>query len=199
MREMGGKIDLLRSIGKGLLAPVVEFLKKRGVTPNEITYFGFFVSIGGALLYAKGHFIWGAFVLFLSGLLDVLDGELARSGNMASRAGALLDSTLDRVGDLFLFGSLAWFYYPDKMPMVLFYLCALFSFLVSYVRARGEGLGVSVRVGPMDRSGRFLFIVVASLFGKRLFLPMMWIFLLLTTLTVARRYFVLYNALRQGG
>jgi len=195
---MGHK-DELSVYGRRLVAPLVEVLTRKKVSPNLVTVVGFLISIGASILYAEGLFRLGALVLFMAGLADVIDGDLARSRNMVSKSGALLDSTLDRVADAFFFGALMWYYFPRPSPFVIFFFSWLFSFLVSYVRARGEGLGLSVRAGPMDRSGRFFFIVVASLIGKRIFVPLMIVFLILTFLTVARRFLLLYNALRQGG
>ncbi len=191
--------ERLNSFGRGIISPLVGFLSKSNVSPNLVSVFGFVVSFMAAYLYSQGAFRLGAVVLILSGLSDVVDGELARSRNMATSSGALLDSTLDRIADALLFGALIWYYFPQPGPFFVFYFSIVFSFLVSYIRARGEGLGISIKAGPMDRSGRFFYVVVASLIGKRFFYPLMIVFLILAFLTVARRFLLLYNALRQRG
>lgn len=193
------KREEFNNYGRELLTPAINFLKNKNVSPNLVTVVGFFISIGASILYAEGLFRWGALVLFLAGIADVIDGDLARSRDMASGSGALLDSTLDRIADAFFFGALMWYYFKSPGAFIIFFLSLLSSFLVSYVRARGEGLGLSIKAGPMDRSGRVFFIVVASLIGKRIFVYLMTIFLILTFWTVARRFLLLYNALRQGG
>ncbi|MCF6192231.1 MAG: CDP-alcohol phosphatidyltransferase family protein, partial [Candidatus Hydrothermae bacterium] len=175
--------------------PMVSLLAHLGISPNMLTFLGPVLTLPVAYLYLQGHFREAALALIAVGLFDTLDGQLARHLNRTTDFGAFLDSSLDRVAEAMLFGTWMWGC-RDRFPGVLWiYLALVGSFMVSYARARGEGLGVSTRVGPMDRALRYGWIIAASLAGSELFLRSMPYFALLVWLTVANRYRDLYNRL----
>ena len=183
--------------GKRLVAPLADVLVKAGIGPDFLTYAGIFFAVLCGVAYGTGRFRVGALLLALSGLSDSLDGEVARRSMKKTRFGALLDSLSDRFVEFFIFFGLMAFFRNNVIALGLLYLCLFLSIMVSYLRARGEGLGVTVTAGPMDRTGRFIFLFVASLVDGKAFLPLMALFMALTLLTVVRRFVQLYNSFRR--
>ena len=148
--------------------PLVERLIRAGVRPNTITTVGTGLVLVSAVAYATGHIRLGGAVLLLSGVADTLDGQVARGGAMVTRFGAFYDSTLDRVGDgATLIGIGAFLMTaPDvafRIPAVVVCMVAILSsLLVSYARARAEGLGLDCKVGIAQRAERILGLGLAS-------------------------------------
>jgi CDP-diacylglycerol---glycerol-3-phosphate 3-phosphatidyltransferase len=152
-----------------IVNPLVERLIRAGVRPNTITTVGTGLVLVSALVYASGHIRIGGLLLLLSGVADTLDGQVARGGAMVTRFGAFYDSTLDRVGDGATFIGIGAFLLtaPDvayRVPAVILCMVAILgSVLVSYARARAEGLGLECKVGIAQRAERVLGLGVASL------------------------------------
>jgi CDP-diacylglycerol---glycerol-3-phosphate 3-phosphatidyltransferase len=152
--------------------PLVERLIRAGVRPNTITTVGTGLVLVSAIVYASGHIRIGGLLLLLSGLADTLDGQVARGGAMVTRFGAFYDSTLDRVSDGATFIGIGAFLLtsPDvayRTPAVILCMIAILaSVLVSYARARAEGLGLDCKVGIAQRAERILGLGLASvIFG----------------------------------
>jgi CDP-diacylglycerol--glycerol-3-phosphate 3-phosphatidyltransferase len=151
------------------VSPLVDRLIRAGVRPNTITTIGTGLVLISALVYATGHIRIGGLLLLLSGVADTLDGQVARGGAMVTRFGAFYDSTLDRVGDGATFIGIGAFFLtaPDvayRTPAVILCMIAILgSVLVSYARARAEGLGIDCKVGIAQRAERVLGLGVASL------------------------------------
>ena len=152
--------------------PLVQRLIRAGVRPNTITTIGTGLVLVSAIVYATGHIRIGGLLLLLSGVADTLDGQVARGRAMVTRFGAFYDSTLDRVGDGATFIGIGAFLLtaPDvayRNPAVILCMVAILaSVLVSYARARAEGLGLDCKVGIAQRAERILGLGVASvLFG----------------------------------
>ena len=149
--------------------PLVERLIRAGVRPNTITTIGTGFVLVSAVVYATGHVRLGGLLLLLSGVADTLDGQVARGGAMVTRFGAFYDSTLDRVGDGATFIGIGAFLLtaPDvayRAPAVILCMVAILaSVLVSYARARAEGLGLDCKVGIAQRAERILGLGLASL------------------------------------
>ena len=167
--------QLVRSGFKRGLGPVVDFLIERGVSPNAITTFGTVATIIGGGIYARGHIHLAGWVVGLSAICDMIDGEVARRSGRSSVFGAFYDSTLDRVADGAILGGLALFfarngvhhYIPDYMstPMVSVILLGILgSFLTSYTRARAEGLGIDASVGMLQRPERIVLLSAPQAF-----------------------------------
>lgn len=155
-----------------MVNPLVERLIRAGVRPNTITTVGTGLVLASAVLYATGHVRTGGLLLLLSGVADTLDGQVARGGAMVTRFGAFYDSTLDRVGDGATFIGIGAYLLtaPDvayRIPAVILCMIAILgSVLVSYARARAEGLGLDCKVGIAQRAERVLGLGVASvIFG----------------------------------
>ncbi len=149
--------------------PLVDRLIRAGVRPNTITTVGTGLVLVSAIVYATGHIRIGGLLLLLSGVADTLDGQVARGGAMVTKFGAFYDSTLDRVGDGATFIGIGAFLLsaPDvayRTPAVILCMVAILgSLLVSYARARAEGLGLDCKVGIAQRAERILGLGVASL------------------------------------
>ena len=148
--------------------PLVQRLIRAGVRPNTITTIGTGLVLISAVVYATGHIRIGGLLLLLSGVADTLDGQVARGGAMATRFGAFYDSTIDRVGDGATFIGIGAFLLtaPDvayRTPAVILCMIAILgSVLVSYARARAEGLGIDCKVGIAQRAERVLGLGLAS-------------------------------------
>jgi len=138
--------------------PTARLLERMGLSPNKVTVIGLLLSGATAYLLSVGQFVGGGLLLILASALDMADGALARLQGRATAAGALLDSAADRISEAVVFlGLLVFYLSPLSTPeVVLIFLALIGSFMVSYLRARGEGLGVDCKVGVMTRPERVL-------------------------------------------
>jgi CDP-diacylglycerol---glycerol-3-phosphate 3-phosphatidyltransferase len=146
--------------------PLVALLAKTGLTPNALTVAGAVGTVLGAALIARGELFWGVVVTTIFVLFDLIDGRLARAQGTSGPWGALLDSTLDRLSDGVIFGALViWFgRAPQDEPWLagLALFCLLAGALVSYVKARAEGLGLTCNVGFAERAERLIIVLVGT-------------------------------------
>lgn len=156
-----------------LLEPVTRTSVRFGIHPNALTVLGFGITMFSAVLYGMGAFGWAGLVLFIGGSCDVLDGHLARVTGTKSLFGALLDSTLDRYAEIAIFiGIVAFYLYrapvnPLNEVWILVAILGLTgSLMVSYVRARAEGLGQACTVGLMQRPERVICLGLGALLGE---------------------------------
>lgn len=154
---------------KATTRPVTQWLIRAGVRPNTITTVGALVVIVSAVAFGQGAIRWGAGLLLLSGVIDTLDGDVARATGQTTKFGAFYDSTLDRVGDGATFIGIAAFFLtaPDirfrVAGAIMCMVAVLASLLVSYARARAEGLGLDCKVGLVQRAERIILIGAPSL------------------------------------
>jgi CDP-diacylglycerol--glycerol-3-phosphate 3-phosphatidyltransferase len=149
----------------------VNWLVARGTNPNALTTIGTVVLLGSGIAYGYGIARVGGALLLLSGVFDMLDGKVARGREVVSNFGAFYDSTLDRVGESALYMGIALYFVSGGVPewivipAVGITIAALAcSLLVSYARARAEGLGLECKVGIAQRAERILGLGVPSLF-----------------------------------
>ena len=153
--------DFLQKIIYVIITPVIKGMIRIGFTPNLVTTIGFVLNIAATimLLYAAGEMTgstsivgWSGAVILFAGLFDMMDGRLARIGNMSSMFGALWDSTLDRYSELFTLFGIAMYLILNSWVTggVLTFLAMVGSVMVSYVRARAEGLGIECKVGHAE-------------------------------------------------
>ena len=156
-----------------LINPVVDFFARFHVHPNILSLLGLLLSGLAAVLYGMGGFFWAGWVVVLAGTCDILDGELARSTGRTSRFGAFFDSTLDRFSEVLIFSGLAWYFSGGRTGnvrspvVVLFIIFAIGgSLMVSYTRARAEGLGMECKVGLLQRPERMVLLIIGSLLGS---------------------------------
>ncbi|HEX2906828.1 MAG TPA: CDP-alcohol phosphatidyltransferase family protein [Phototrophicaceae bacterium] len=154
--------DQARAITRNLTTQAGTTLHRLGVHPDTITIAGLVVVAVAAVLIARGQFVPAALLLALGLPLDALDGAVARAMQRQDQFGAVLDSTLDRYADAFIFGGLSYhFAVHGRFEMLLLALAALIgSFVVSYVRARAGEAGLPVKIGLFDRFVRVLIILL---------------------------------------
>ncbi len=146
------------------LQPLWWLVKRSGVPATAITVLGAMLAFAAGLAVAQGALALGGWLYLASGVGDFLDGRMARSQRTASRSGAAIDSVLDRYSDAAILLGLAW-YFRTSWALALVLAALVGALLVSYVRARGEGLGVSVTVGVMQRPERVALIGAALALG----------------------------------
>ena len=155
-----------RALFTRILTPTAAFLVRRGVSPDVVTLVGTLGVVVGALVFYPMHeFFWGTVFITCFVFSDLIDGTMARMSERSSRWGAWLDSTLDRVGDAAVFGGLAMWFAGDGDSLLMVALC-LYCLstgqVVSYARARAEGLGMTANVGVTERADRLVAILVAT-------------------------------------
>ena len=142
-----------------------------GLTPNHITLLGLLGNIGAATLIIYGYLQWGGLLAALMAPLDAVDGAMARLQGNTSRFGAFFDSVTDRYDELILLGALIIYFFnqSDRLGVVLTFLAAMGSVLVSYTRARAEGLDLKAKVGVLTRIERSFILIIGLLIGRPIF------------------------------
>jgi CDP-diacylglycerol---glycerol-3-phosphate 3-phosphatidyltransferase len=199
-------LNLLRPALNRVLTPVVEALARTPVTPNAITVTGAVGMAAGALwLFPTGHLFAGTVVCTIFVLSDMLDGALARVKGTTGAWGAFLDSTLDRVADAAVFAGLAvWLARGGHQPVLagVTLYCLVAGVMVSYARARAEGLGVRADVGVAERTERLIIVLVSAGLtglGVPFVLPVgLWALAVLSTITFGQRVLVVRQAVGPG-
>ncbi|WP_338871714.1 GtrA family protein [Myxococcus stipitatus] len=144
-----------------VIQPLWALILRSGLPANALSMLSGLLGISSGVAVAAGRFALGGWLFLAAGILDVMDGRIARTRKEANPAGAALDSVLDRYVDSAMLMGLAW-YYRDTWVLLPALGALLGSSLVPYVRAKGEGLGVSVRDGAMQRLERVLFLGVGT-------------------------------------
>jgi CDP-diacylglycerol--glycerol-3-phosphate 3-phosphatidyltransferase len=192
-----------------LAEPVGRIVGKTGVSPNTLTIFGFCINFGVAWLISQGHFLYGGILILVAGIFDLLDGAVARMMGKVSKFGALLDSTLDRYSEGVVLFGLLWYYASRqntdyKVECLLIFATIVGSVLVSYVRARAEGLGLDAEVGIFRRTMRIgilsLGLVVSAIPDKpdAVMLYTLWILAIGTNYTAAHRLLYVWLKTRKA-
>ncbi len=176
---------------------VLPFLFRRPLDPNLLTLVGCVVSLGAATAFATGWFVTGGLLILAGGVFDLVDGVVARAHGLATRFGAFLDSTLDRLTDMALLVGIATYYAIVGEPwhVLLAGYALIASVLVSYAQARAELVLPVFRVGFLERAERVLILAAGALFGCML--PALWIVGLGSTLTVGQRFLRAYQEMEK--
>ncbi len=159
--------DRMRVVFKGILDAAGTFFNSLGIYPNTMTLIGLAGNIVGAVLLALGHMTIGGIVVLVMGLIDTVDGTMARLRGMPSEFGAFVDSVTDRYSELVIFAGLLYYFLQkgDWTAPLGIYLAAGGSLLVSYVRARAASLGMDTKVGFLSRFERYLVLAPALIFN----------------------------------
>lgn len=158
----------------GAIEPVAALLCRLRVSPNALTSVGTLCSVAAGVAFGMGHIRTAGFIIGLTAIFDVLDGVVARRTGQSTVFGAFYDSTLDRVADGALLGGIAYFFASSpvhrNMPMVAVSIAGIIAtFLVSYTRARAEGLGIDAKMGIMQRAERVVLLSAPqAIFGLAL-------------------------------
>ncbi len=188
--------DRVRYHTSGLTTWLGRTLWRAGIHPDWITATGLVIVAVAALVVSQGHFFWAGVILLLGMPLDALDGAVARAMARTGKFGAFFDSTLDRYADGFLFMAFAYYFTTrgSEAGVLLSVLALLGSVLVSYTRARAEGLDVECKVGLLTRMERVGILLAMLLTGW--VLPGLWILVIGTHITVLQRIVHVYRQLR---
>lgn len=186
--------DRARRWARGVADPIVNVLAQWGFMPNTLTLGGFFLNLAVAVILSQGQMRWGAVAFFLAGVFDGLDGALARKLGRVSRFGAFFDSTMDRLSEAAVFlGLLVWYTGRDAhQEIVLIYATIVGSLMVSYSRARAEGLGMDCKVGLLTRMERFIVLLVGLLLEQVTIT--LWIMAILVNFTAFQRMFYVWRS-----
>jgi len=159
--------DRLRALFKIVLDPIGMFLNNLGLTPNAITLLGLGGTTVGAYFISQGKMTTGSIVLLASVLVDVFDGTMARLRGEPSDFGAFVDSVSDRYAEFITFGGLTYFFFHqnDYHGVMMTFAATGGSVLVSYVKARAEGLGFTAKVGLLTRVERYIVLIPLLFFN----------------------------------
>ena len=174
MSERPLRIRLQQGIYK-VIDPFVKLLIRMGLTPNAVTTIGFLLNVGVAIIFVMGaeksirddlsYVGWAGALILFAGLFDMLDGQVARLGNMSSSFGALYDSVLDRYSELVMFLGICYYLVGQHyfLSSLFAFIALIGSIMVSYTRARAEGLGIDCKDGLMQRPERVITLGVSAL------------------------------------
>ena len=161
------KLTGVRRSAYHLTEPAVQLLVRTSITPNNLSWLGFSIAVGAAVLIATGHLFVAGFVVLAAGFFDMLDGALARRTNQVTSSGAVLDSILDRVSEaVLLLGILIFYLFSDSrstLGILLVCLALIGSPLTSYIRARAEAIGIECKIGLFTRPERVIVLAVGLL------------------------------------
>ncbi len=194
---MWGKQRMLTNLGRqlfaGLLTSIANFIRWTGISPNLVTFIGLCFTTVAAAFIIQGQFLVAGIFLLIGGIFDALDGTLARVAGRVSRYGAFLDSTLDRYSEgIVLFGILLYYLQQDsRVEIILIYIAVVGSLLVSYTRARAEGIHVPCQVGLFTRAERWTTLVLGLVLDQMLLA--LWILAIFSNLTVLHRIYVVWR------
>ncbi|HEV8065396.1 MAG TPA: CDP-alcohol phosphatidyltransferase family protein [Acidimicrobiales bacterium] len=181
-------VRLLKALGPGLV--------KVGVTADHVTLFGIVVSLAAGFLIGTGYLIPAIGLLTFGGLMDTLDGAVAKAAGTSSKRGAFFDSVSDRVADMFIFGGLSWYFAvgPGHDPRMALLPLAILGVAntISYERAKAESLGYDAKGGIMERAERLIVVGVALLWHVTL-APVLGVLLVLCVVTALQRFFKVWR------
>jgi len=193
--------ELARKYSRFFLEPMARFIGWTGVSPNVITVIGFILTIGVAVVISMGHLWTGGLLIMAAAAFDALDGTLARMMGRTSRFGAFLDSTLDRFSEAVIFLGLFIHLVGEgaQVELVLIYATIVGSLMVSYARARAEGIGVHLKDGLLTRFERVALLVIGLVFNQ--LLVVLWALAIFTNFTAVQRMWLVWRITggEQGG
>jgi len=175
--------------------PIGAMLRKTRLTPDHLTVMGLLVGVAAAVAIGFGRLWLGLALVILAGLPDLLDGALAKASGTSSQRGAFFDSTVDRVTDSLLLGGIGWHFALTEDPrlVLLPFAVASISSVISYQRAKAESLAIDAKGGLMERAERIIAICIGLAFNV-LLIPILWIMLVLTTITAVQRFAKVWSA-----
>jgi CDP-diacylglycerol--glycerol-3-phosphate 3-phosphatidyltransferase len=197
---MSAPLPPVERLVRGWTSPLVAALDAMGVHPNVLTVLGLALNVGAAAVVWSGQLAWGALAFLFASVFDMLDGSLARRRGIASRFGAFLDSTFDRLSETALFVALLHDhaqngYGPAWMPELIL-LALAGSLTTSYARARAEGVQQECKVGWLERPERVALLVIGLLAGRAILGFVIFALAALSWFTVLQR--ILYVRRRLG-
>lgn len=172
-----------------IFVPFSRFLSEKGVSPNLITFFGTSISLFAGILFYFGKTFFGGIFVILSGLMDIIDGQVAKISEKGTRFGEVLDSSLDRYSEIFIYAGISLFFFRkgDILTSFITIFALLGSILVSYVKARAEGAGIPLKGGFFQRAERFVLISAGGILGVEILKVFMYIIALVSHITAIQR------------
>ena len=176
------------------LSSIARWIESTGLTPNMLTLIGFGLTVAVAAVLASGQLFLGGWLLIAAALFDTLDGAVARISGKTTRFGAFLDSVMDRYSEAVTLLAIAAYYLTQpepQLPVMLVIFALAGSLMVSYARARAEGLGIDCKEGFFQRTERIVVLIVGLIFGW--LLPVLWILAVGTNLTAIQRIVDVYR------
>jgi CDP-diacylglycerol---glycerol-3-phosphate 3-phosphatidyltransferase len=191
-----------RSFFAKAVGPLGARLARAGVTPDAITVVGTVGAVTSALVFfTRGMWFTGTLLVWGFVMLDLVDGAVARAGGRASKFGAVLDSSCDRIADAAVFGTIGWYFarHDQRWMFLAALLCLVLGSLTSYIRARAEGVGLTATVGIAERADRLIIVLVGTgLSGDFLHVPFvqaiaLWSLVGFSTVTVIQRFVTVYR------
>ncbi|MBK6433400.1 CDP-alcohol phosphatidyltransferase family protein [Candidatus Amarolinea dominans] len=193
--------QFLRRQASGILEPIARTIRVTNISPNVLTVIGFLLTVCVAGVLAAGYLQVGGILMVVAAIFDAIDGTLARVTNRTSRFGAFLDSTLDRYSEAVTFFGLLIYYngQGNRIETILIFATLIGSLLVSYTRARAEGLGIQIKSGLFTRVERVIVLAFGLIIGWMS--PVLWILALLTNFTAVQRIYTVWRITggEQGG
>ena len=184
----------VKQSGRAVLDPVVRLALAMHITANTVTVLGLVITVVAAVLIGSGGLLAGALILMGGSLLDAVDGALARATGGETPFGGFLDSTMDRASEAIVYLGIAAYYLQGAAPtwpVLAAFIALAGSFMVSYSRARAEGIGVSAAVGIAPRTERLVLVIaglgLAGLGIGPALIAALWIIAALTVATTAQR------------
>jgi len=186
--------DWLRNWYLNLITPVVNFFITHKLNPNHFTTVGFILSVITAYVFAGGSIPLAGGLVLLAGTFDIIDGRVARATNRVTKFGALYDSTLDRYSEVIVFFGIAYYFVDHGFlwRSVAVSMALGGSMMVSYVRARAEGLNFECKVGVMQRPERIVLLgfgAIATLFYEYALDAAIWIIAVFANFTAIQRLY----------
>lgn len=177
-----------------LIDPPINFLVRHNIHPNFFTILGLIITGIAAYFYTIGNLVMGGALVLLGGTCDIMDGKLARRSGLSSKFGAILDSTLDRYSEFIMFFGVGVYFVRQDTTIAMLTTCIGFlalggSMMVSYVRARAEGLGYECKVGIMQRPERIVYIGFASIFHETALIVVLWLVAIMANFTAIQRMY----------
>lgn len=189
---------MLSKYGRGWIAAplnqIAQWLEQTGISPNALTLIGFALTLAVAGVLATGQLLLGGVFLIFAALFDTLDGALARLTGKVTIFGAFFDSTMDRYSEAVTLSALVYYYslQPDGRVAVLLLVATLVgSLMVSYTRARAEGLDIECKEGFFQRTERIVVLILGLVTGWML--PVLAVLALLTNVTAIQRIVSVYQ------
>jgi CDP-diacylglycerol--glycerol-3-phosphate 3-phosphatidyltransferase len=172
-----------------ILNPLIKILMKLNFNPNTFTTIGILTSCIAAYFALAGLFRYAGILILLAGVFDTIDGQLARASNKVTRFGALFDSTMDRYSEVMYFFGMAFYFIKNGwyLTSVAIAIGLGGSLMVSYVRARAEGLGFECNVGFLQRPERFLLLGIGGIIHKYILVGAIWIIAVMSNVTAIHR------------
>jgi CDP-diacylglycerol--glycerol-3-phosphate 3-phosphatidyltransferase len=188
--------EWLRKVTRGFTSSIAAFLARFGISANALTIAGCLLNIALGVVIATGRLRLAGFCLIIAAGIDGLDGALARQIGRPTKFGAFLDSVLDRLSESAVLLGLAWWYMsqPGRLEEILAYVTLVGSTMVSYTRARAEGIGVDCEVGLFTRVERCLILIAALILGVTS--QALWLLAIGTMLTTIQRILFVYLRVR---